>query len=82
MGPCNNITINHKYFHFFTCSTASAKELLIYSYGRSFNGFAAKLSDEEVARFSGEIITHSEERMICTSATIFLFSGFFFFFLT
>ncbi|RVW72943.1 Cucumisin [Vitis vinifera] len=33
-------------------STASAKELLIYSYGRSFNGFAAKLSDEEVARFS------------------------------
>ncbi|KAA8533791.1 hypothetical protein F0562_031308 [Nyssa sinensis] len=30
----------------------SAKDSLIYSYQRSFNGFAAKLSDEEVARFS------------------------------
>ena len=28
---------------------------LIYSYGRSFNGFAAKLSDEEVVTFSGDI---------------------------
>ncbi|KAK9203638.1 hypothetical protein WN943_013894 [Citrus x changshan-huyou] len=33
-------------------STLSAKESLVYSYGRSFNGFAAKLTDEEVARFS------------------------------
>ncbi|EXC11902.1 Xylem serine proteinase 1 [Morus notabilis] len=31
-------------------SADAAKELLIYSYGRSFNGFAAKLSDEEVER--------------------------------
>ena len=36
------------------CSSTSAKDSLIYSYGRSFNGFAAKLTDEEVARFSGE----------------------------
>ncbi|KAK4844358.1 hypothetical protein QYF36_019232 [Acer negundo] len=34
------------------CSSTSAKDSLIYSYGRSFNGFAAKLTDEEVARFS------------------------------
>ncbi|KAK1589234.1 hypothetical protein Q3G72_031782 [Acer saccharum] len=34
------------------CSSKSAKDSLIYSYGRSFNGFAAKLTDEEVARFS------------------------------
>ncbi|KDP25527.1 hypothetical protein JCGZ_20683 [Jatropha curcas] len=33
-------------------STSSAKESLIYSYGRSFNGFAAKLSDEEVEKIS------------------------------
>jgi subtilisin family serine protease len=33
-------------------SSTSAKDSLIYSYGRSFNGFAAKLTDEEVARFS------------------------------
>ncbi|KAK9993838.1 hypothetical protein SO802_023541 [Lithocarpus litseifolius] len=33
--------------------TEDAKESLIYSYGRSFNGFAAKLSDEEVETFSG-----------------------------
>ncbi|KAH7549499.1 hypothetical protein ACOSP7_025688 [Xanthoceras sorbifolium] len=33
-------------------STTSAKDALIYSYGRSFNGFAAKLTDEDVARFS------------------------------
>jgi hypothetical protein len=33
-----------------------AKESLIYSYGKSFNGFAAKLTDEEVAKFSGDEI--------------------------
>ncbi|KAJ0104698.1 hypothetical protein Patl1_18657 [Pistacia atlantica] len=33
-------------------SKKSAKQSLIYSYGRSFNGFAAKLTDEEAARFS------------------------------
>ncbi|KAG2699213.1 hypothetical protein I3760_07G183000 [Carya illinoinensis] len=33
-------------------STTAAKDSLIYSYGKSFNGFAAKLTDEEVARFA------------------------------
>ncbi|XP_058106317.1 cucumisin-like [Magnolia sinica] len=33
-------------------SSAAAKESLVYSYGRSFNGFAAKLSPEEVESFS------------------------------
>ncbi|EEF51077.1 subtilisin-like protease SBT4.3 [Ricinus communis] len=33
-------------------STSSAKESLVYSYGRSFNGFAAKLSHEEAERLS------------------------------
>ncbi|KAF8380351.1 hypothetical protein HHK36_027836 [Tetracentron sinense] len=31
---------------------SSAKKSLVYSYGRSFNGFAAKLSEEEVTKFS------------------------------
>ncbi|CAK9173093.1 unnamed protein product [Ilex paraguariensis] len=35
-----------------THGTPSAKESLIYSYQRSFNGFAAKLTDEEAARLS------------------------------
>ncbi|KAJ7952390.1 putative Cucumisin [Quillaja saponaria] len=33
-------------------STSLAKESLVYSYRKGFNGFAAKLSDEEVAKFS------------------------------
>ncbi|CAL5437261.1 unnamed protein product [Camellia sinensis] len=33
-------------------SASSAKESLIYSYGRSFNGFAAKLTNDEVAKVS------------------------------
>ncbi|RWR71954.1 cucumisin-like protein [Cinnamomum micranthum f. kanehirae] len=32
-------------------SSARAKESLVYSYGRSFNGFAAKLSDDEAVKF-------------------------------
>ncbi|KAG5249262.1 subtilisin protease [Salix suchowensis] len=35
-------------------SSESAKKCLVYSYGRSFNGFAARLSDEEVEKLSGE----------------------------
>ncbi|KAM4073950.1 hypothetical protein ACB094_10G057600 [Castanea mollissima] len=31
--------------------TSTAKESLIYSYGKSFNGFAEKLTDEETAKF-------------------------------
>ncbi|PIA49723.1 hypothetical protein AQUCO_01300461v1 [Aquilegia coerulea] len=34
-------------------SGSAAKESLVYSYGRSFKGFAAKLSDEEAAMFEG-----------------------------
>ncbi|KAL6005540.1 hypothetical protein ACLOJK_006107 [Asimina triloba] len=34
-------------------SPSKAKDSLVYSYGKSFNGFAAKLSDDEAARFSG-----------------------------
>ncbi|XP_058106321.1 cucumisin-like [Magnolia sinica] len=33
-------------------SSSKAKESLVYSYGKSFNGFAAKLSEEEAAMFS------------------------------
>ncbi|WCJ26143.1 Subtilisin-like protease [Euphorbia peplus] len=33
-------------------SGLSAKESLVYSYGKSFNGFAARLSDEEVGKLS------------------------------
>ncbi|XAR72639.1 Cucumisin [Bertholletia excelsa] len=33
-------------------SASSAKKSVVYSYGRSFNGFAAKLTDEEVAKVS------------------------------
>ncbi|KAJ6415270.1 hypothetical protein OIU84_004124 [Salix udensis] len=33
-------------------SSESAKKSLVYSYGRSFNGFAARLSDEEVEKLS------------------------------
>ncbi|KAK7820787.1 subtilisin-like protease sbt4.9 [Quercus suber] len=33
-------------------SASTAKESLLYSYGKSFNGFAAKLTDEEVKKFS------------------------------
>ncbi|KAJ6705647.1 PROPROTEIN CONVERTASE SUBTILISIN/KEXIN [Salix purpurea] len=33
-------------------SSESAKKCLVYSYGRSFNGFAARLSDEEVEKLS------------------------------
>ncbi|KAK1384910.1 Cucumisin [Heracleum sosnowskyi] len=34
-------------------SASVAKKTLVFSYGRSFNGFAAKLTDEEARRISG-----------------------------
>ncbi|KAB5564446.1 hypothetical protein DKX38_004500 [Salix brachista] len=40
---------------FSECSSESAIKSLVYSYGRSFNGFAARLSDEEVEKLSGEL---------------------------
>lgn len=50
----NGLLINHVcvIVIFGKCSPSRAKDSLIYSYGKSMNGFAAKLSDEEVARFS------------------------------
>ena len=50
---------------FSNCSALSAKESLIYSYGRSFNGFAAKLTDEEVTKFSGEIVRECNFITVC-----------------
>lgn len=44
-------------FFYDICSTSKARESLVHSYGRSFNGFAAKLSDAEVAKFSGTDLT-------------------------
>lgn len=35
-------------------SASSGKESLVYSYERSFNGFAAKLTNEEASRISGK----------------------------
>lgn len=36
-------------------SASAAKHSLVHSYGRSFNGFAAKLTAEEAARVSGAL---------------------------
>ncbi|KAA8539862.1 hypothetical protein F0562_026554 [Nyssa sinensis] len=36
-----------------------AKESLLHSYGRSFNGFVAKLSDEEAAKLQAKALGHS-----------------------
>ncbi|KAG7956416.1 hypothetical protein I3843_11G123400 [Carya illinoinensis] len=44
-------------------STSSAKESLIYSYGKSFNGFAAKLTDDEVAEFSDVISVFPHQKL-------------------
>ena len=49
------------FFFFFNCSASTAKESLLYSYGKSFNGFAAKLNDEEVEKFSGECQASGKE---------------------
>lgn len=54
MRLCGSLFEFVNYFFEVNFSADAAKELLIYSYGRSFNGFAAKLSDEEVERLLGE----------------------------
>ncbi|KAK6117110.1 hypothetical protein DH2020_049155 [Rehmannia glutinosa] len=43
---------HHTMLHKVLGSAASAKESLVYSYGRSFNGFAAKLTQDEARRLS------------------------------
>ncbi|KAK3220846.1 hypothetical protein Dsin_014816 [Dipteronia sinensis] len=52
-GNVNVESVHHSMLESILGSTEAAKESLVYSYGRSFNGFAAKLSDEEAAGFSG-----------------------------
>lgn len=49
--PC----ANHKTHVQFIChcSASLARESLVYSYGRSISGFAARLTYEEVAKLSG-----------------------------
>jgi len=53
--PCVQLKQRLKFnvVDFITCSSSEARESLIYSYGKSFNGFVAKLSDKEVARIKG-----------------------------
>ncbi|OMO81031.1 hypothetical protein COLO4_23784 [Corchorus olitorius] len=51
-GEASAATIHHSILKAVLGSDSSAKESLIYSY-RSFSGFAAKLTDEEVEKFSG-----------------------------
>ncbi|KAK6274818.1 hypothetical protein POUND7_004527 [Theobroma cacao] len=50
-GEFSAATTHHSMLKGVLGSASSAKKSLIYSYG-SFNGFAAKLTDEEVRRFS------------------------------
>ncbi|KAI3468816.1 hypothetical protein Pfo_025479 [Paulownia fortunei] len=53
--PQENVSVatkHHSMLHRVLGSASSAKDSLVYSYGRSFNGFAAKLIQEEAARIS------------------------------
>ncbi|CAN1816514.1 Subtilisin-like protease SBT4.6 [Linum perenne] len=52
--PRNGVTSAHHISLLETVlgSASLAKDSLVYSYGRSFNGFAAKLSPQEVEMFS------------------------------
>lgn len=59
-------------FNIVSFSASAAKESLIYSYGRTFNGFAAMLSDEEVARFAGDILVQDVKTSL--RMTVFLFN--------
>ncbi|KAJ6703655.1 SUBTILISIN-LIKE PROTEASE SBT3.1-RELATED [Salix viminalis] len=52
-------------------SSESAKKSLVYSYGRSFNGFAARLSDEEI----GKIIRRAVKRMVLGFRVLLALSG-------
>ncbi|KAL0329702.1 UNVERIFIED_CONTAM: Cucumisin [Sesamum radiatum] len=44
---------HHAMLHRVLGSASAAKDSLVHSYGRSFNGFAAKLTQEEATRISG-----------------------------
>ncbi|XP_012835452.1 PREDICTED: cucumisin-like [Erythranthe guttata] len=45
-------TKHHSMLHRVLGSASAAKDSLVYSYGKSFNGFAAKLTQEEASRIS------------------------------
>ncbi|KAK9103463.1 hypothetical protein Sjap_020717 [Stephania japonica] len=51
-GSFSVSSVHHSMLEEILGSSSSAKDSIVYSYGRSFNGFAAKLSDDEVARLS------------------------------
>ncbi|XP_057775700.1 cucumisin-like [Salvia miltiorrhiza] len=51
-GDVSVASTHHSMLHKVLGSASSAKESLVYSYGRSFNGFAAKLSNEEAKRIA------------------------------
>ncbi|KAM7256839.1 hypothetical protein ACFE04_012580 [Oxalis oulophora] len=51
-GDISIASMHHSMLKNVLGSNAIAKESLVYSYGNGFNGFAAKLTDEEAARFS------------------------------
>lgn len=42
---------------FMFCSYVEAEESMVYSYTKSFNAFAAKLSSDEAERLSGMSVT-------------------------
>ncbi|XP_057811842.1 cucumisin-like [Salvia miltiorrhiza] len=46
------VSKHHGMLHRVLGSASAAKDSLVHSYGRSFNGFAAKLTDEEATRIS------------------------------
>ncbi|KAG6397001.1 hypothetical protein SASPL_143162 [Salvia splendens] len=51
-GDASVASNHHSMLHQVLGSASSAKEALVYSYGRSFNGFAAKLTNDEAKRIA------------------------------
>ncbi|KAJ4836976.1 hypothetical protein Tsubulata_025287 [Turnera subulata] len=51
-GGFSAASMHHSMLESVLGSATLAKDSIVYSYGRTFNGFAAKLSDEEVETFS------------------------------
>ncbi|CAA2986221.1 cucumisin-like [Olea europaea subsp. europaea] len=52
-GDTSIASAHHSMLHKVLGSPSTAKESLVHSYGRSFNGFAAKLTKEEATKISG-----------------------------
>ncbi|KAK4435247.1 Cucumisin [Sesamum alatum] len=55
---------HHSMLHRVLGSASAAKDSLVHSYGRSFNGFAAKLTREEAARISDKVGAPQESDVI------------------